>query len=87
MSVEVVLYGAPDCGLCDEAKRVLESQAGAVGFELRTVDISGDEELERRHRQEIPLVTVDGRRAFKFRVDPTELRRRVLAAKASQSTA
>jgi len=43
--------------------------------------------IERRHRQEIPLVTVDGRRAFKFRVDPTELRRRVLAAKASQSTA
>jgi glutaredoxin len=86
MSVEVVLYGAPDCGLCDEAKRVLDSQAAALGFELRTVDISTDDELERRHRHEIPLVTIAGRRAFKYRVDPAELRRRVLAA-TSQSTA
>ena len=45
-----------------------------------TVDISGDDELERRHRHEIPLVTIAGRRAFKYQVDPAELRRRVIAA-------
>ena len=32
MSVEVVLYGAPDCGLCIDAKRVLESQAAVLGY-------------------------------------------------------
>ena len=86
MSVEVVLYSAPDCGLCIDAKRVLESQAAVLGYRLRTVDISGDDELERRHRHEIPLVTIAGRRVFKYQVDPAELRRRVIAA-GSQSTA
>ena len=65
---------------------MLESQAAVLGYRLRTVDISGDDELERRHRHEIPLVTIAGRRAFKYQVDPAELRRRVIAAE-SQSTA
>jgi glutaredoxin len=85
MRVDVVLYTAPGCGLCVEAKHVLDSQADALGFRLQTIDITTDEELERRHREEIPLVTIAGRRAFKYRVDPAELRRRVIAAKA-QST-
>jgi glutaredoxin len=85
MSLEVVLYTAPGCGLCVEAKRVLDAQGDALGYRVQTIDISTDEELERRHREEIPLVTINGRRAFKYRVDPAELRRRVIAAKA-QST-
>jgi glutaredoxin len=80
VTVEVVVYGAQDCSLCDEAKRVLRAQQPALGFELVEVDISGDEELERLHRQEIPVVYVAGRKAFKLRVDPVELMRRVAQA-------
>jgi glutaredoxin len=80
MSVEVVLYGAPGCHLCDVAKDVLEQQRGLLAFELRQVDISGDEELERSYREQIPVVFVDGRKAFKYRVDPLELARRVTSA-------
>jgi glutaredoxin-like protein DUF836 len=75
-----VLYGAPDCHLCDVAKDQLEAQREALGFDLRIVDISGDPDLERLHREKIPVVEVAGRRAFIYRVDPDELRRRVLAA-------
>jgi glutaredoxin len=85
VSVEVVVYGAPDCSLCDEAKRVLRAQQAALGFELVEVDISGDAELELRHREEIPVVFVDGRKAFKYRVDPAELTRRVARAVLSQT--
>ena len=80
MSVEVVLYGAPGCHLCDVAKDVLDRQRKLLGFDLQVVDISGDPELERSYREQIPVVFVDGRKAFKYRVDPLELARRVTAA-------
>ena len=50
-----------------------------VGFELVEVDIGGDEELERRYREWLPVVEVDGRRAFVYHVDVPALRRRLTA--------
>jgi glutaredoxin len=85
VTVPVVIYGAPDCHLCDVAKQVVEAQREALGFELTTVDISGDPDLEARFREQIPVVFVAGRKAFKYRVDPGELARRVVAA--SQTSA
>jgi glutaredoxin len=78
--VDVVLYGAPGCHLCDVAKEQLAAHREALGYELRVVDISGDPDLEAAHRAEIPVVFIAGRKAFKYRVDPAELRRRVLAS-------
>ncbi|HEY0388579.1 MAG TPA: glutaredoxin family protein [Gaiellales bacterium] len=85
MNVEVVLYGAPGCHLCDVAKDVLNRQRELLGFDLRVVDISGDEQLERAYREQIPVVFVAGRKAFIYRVEPLELARRVTSA--SQSPA
>ena len=49
------------------------------------MDISGDPDLEARYREQIPVVFVAGRKAFKYRVEPVELARRVVAA--SQTSA
>jgi glutaredoxin len=80
VTVEVRVYSAAGCHLCDVAKEVLEGERDRLGFELVEVDISGDPALEAAHREEIPVVFVAGRKAFKFRVDAAELRRRVEAA-------
>ena len=80
MSVEVRVYGAPGCHLCDQAKAVIQQERERVDLDLVEIDISGDPELERRYRQHIPVVFVDGHRAFTYRVDPALLRRRVEAA-------
>ena len=48
-----------------------------LGFELELVDIAGDLELEKRYRAEIPVVEVDGRRAFTYFVDAEALRERL----------
>jgi glutaredoxin len=80
MSVAVVLYGAPGCHLCDVAKDLLERQRELLGFQLDMVDISGDPELESAFREQIPVVFVAGRKAFKYHVEPLELARRVAAA-------
>ena len=80
MSVEVRMMGAAGCHLCDEAYHVLVKAREELGFELVQVDISGDPALEAEYREQIPVVFVAGRKAFKFRVDADELRRRVAVA-------
>jgi glutaredoxin len=78
--VEVVVYSAAECHLCDVAKDLLERERARLGFRLTEIDITGDPQLEASHREQIPVVFVAGRKAFKYRVDPAELERRVRAA-------
>ncbi len=75
--IEIVLYGRADCRLCDEAKGVLRRVAAAYPAAIREVDILAAPELDLRFREEIPVVFVEGRKAFKFRVPEGELRRRL----------
>jgi hypothetical protein len=44
-----------------------------------TVDIGGDAELEARYREWLPVVEIDGRRAFAYHVHVDALRRALLA--------
>ena len=48
-------------------------------FELEQVDIGGDPELETAHGEWLPVVEIDGTRAFVYYVDPEALRRKVAA--------
>jgi glutaredoxin len=73
----VRVYSAQGCHLCDSARRVLEQVRAEIPFELEEVDITGDEDLERRYRERIPVVLVDGEEAFTFFVHPDGLRRRL----------
>jgi hypothetical protein len=57
---------------------VREVRAG-VEFELELVDIGGDPELERRYREHLPVVEIDGERAFTYFVDSDALRGRLSA--------
>ena len=73
----VTLYHAAGCHLCESAKRVLDRVRADLPFELEEVDIGGDPELERRYRERIPVVAVDGEEAFTLFVHPDGLRRRL----------
>jgi hypothetical protein len=55
---------------------VREAQS-ELGFELRLVDIEEDPELERRYRAELPVVEVEGEKAFTYFVDLDALRARL----------
>jgi Glutaredoxin-like domain (DUF836) len=50
-----------------------------VGFELALVDVAGDPELEARYREHLPVIEIDGERAFTYFVDREALRRRLTA--------
>lgn len=63
------------CPLCEEAVHVLKKEQERSGFELRVRDITDAPELLAVHRDEVPVVFVDGIKRFIGRVDPTLLRR------------
>jgi glutaredoxin len=75
----VTIYHAAGCHLCESAQRVLAKVRAEIPFELDEVDIGGDPELERRYRERIPVVAVDGEEAFTYFVHPDGLRRRLTA--------
>jgi glutaredoxin len=62
MPSRLVLYGRPDCHLCDEARAGLEAlRSDGLAFQLEEVDIESDDELLRRYLERIPVIEVDGR--------------------------
>jgi glutaredoxin len=65
----VVLYGAPGCHLCEEARLGLQRLAVRTPFMFREVDIHSDPELERKWVFEIPVIEVDGRVVTQAPVD------------------
>jgi glutaredoxin len=74
---KVTLYHAEGCHLCERARGVLESVRADVPFELQEVDIGGDPDLEARFREWLPVVEIDGERAFVYFVDSDAFRRKV----------
>jgi hypothetical protein len=65
---------------------VLESVQAEEPFELEEVDIGGDPDLEARYREWLPVVEIDGERAFTYFVHPDALRRRVAQTPGSEGT-
>jgi glutaredoxin len=69
----IVLFHAQGCHLCDRARDVLDR----VGVPYESVDITGDDALEGRYREWLPVVEIDGARAFVYYVDEAALRRKL----------
>jgi len=63
---EVVLYSRKDCHLCEVVKETLERLVHRAAFTWREVDIDGDEELRKKFNEQVPVVFIDGRKAFKY---------------------
>jgi hypothetical protein len=64
----------------------VEAVRADVGFELEEVDIAGNPDLEARYREWLPVVEIDGERAFTYFVQPDALRRKLAQARGSEET-
>ena len=67
---DVVVYSRAGCHLCAVVKEMLtqiESEGG--DFRWREVDIDDDAELRRQYNDEVPVVFIDGRKAFKYHME------------------
>jgi Glutaredoxin-like domain (DUF836) len=71
----VVLYGRPGCHLCDDARAVVHEVRRRVAFVLQEVDIESDDELFKRYLELIPVLEIEGVKAFELFVDSQQLER------------
>jgi glutaredoxin len=75
----VTLYTRTSCCLCDDAKRVVESARRRINFDLEELDIDSDAELRRSYNDEVPVIAINGAKAFKYRVTEPELLKKLAA--------
>ena len=75
--IEIVLYSKPGCCLCDEVKAQLARLRRAVPFDMSEVNILDDPETFEQFREEIPVVFVNGKKAFKYHLDENDFLRRI----------
>ena len=66
---EVVVYSKPGCCLCDEVKEKLKRLQASRAFNLREVNILEDIEARQKLKEEIPVVFINGKKAFKYYLD------------------
>jgi len=74
------MYSRRRCGLCDEAREVVEGVGRALPLEFEEVFIDGDDDLELRYGIRIPVIEVAGREAFELTVDAETLIQLVTSA-------
>ena len=77
--IRVTLYTRAGCCLCDETKQVLAAARGRAVFELEEIDIDLHPEWSALYHEEVPVIAIDGRKAFKYKVDVDEFLKRLAA--------
>jgi hypothetical protein len=74
----VVLYGRPECHLCEVAREKLDTIAGSPpAFRVEEVNIETDEDLHAAYLERIPVIAVDGEIAGELVIDADSLRARL----------
>ena len=79
--IRVEVYTKRDCCLCEDVKATLLRVRRDIPFELREIDIESAPVLYEAYKERIPFIVIDGRPAFKYRVDEAALRRRLARCK------
>ena len=77
MTAEVLIYSKPGCCLCDRVKEQLRLLARRHNFSVREVNILEDAKAFEQFRAEIPVVFINGEKAFTFHLEESEFVRRL----------
>lgn len=81
----VVVYSRKGCHLCEVVKETLIQLQGEANFQWQEVDIDGDPELRLKYNDEVPVVFIDGRKAFKYRMNGADFLRALAAAETNRN--
>ena len=73
----VVVYSRKGCHLCEVVKESLAKLSRRGGFTWHEIDVDTDAELRHRFNDEVPVVFIDGRKAFKYHMNEQEFLRKL----------
>jgi glutaredoxin len=73
MTAKLTLYTRKDCCLCEEMKTVVRQVGETTALELTEIDIDSSAELQEKFADQVPLLFINGRKAFKYQVSERQL--------------
>ncbi len=82
---DVVVYSRKGCHLCEVVKERLTRLQPRATFRWREVDIDADPELRQRFDVEVPVVFIDGRKAFKCHMEERQFLRALAGREPAKS--
>jgi glutaredoxin len=74
---QVLIYTRKGCHLCEIVKESLVKLERRGLYCWQEVDVDTDDLLRRQFTDEVPVVFIDGRKAFKYRMDEREFLRKL----------
>ncbi len=77
VTIQIDIYSRPNCHLCDEAKDTIERVRRRYPFSVRFINIEEDAALESAYGTEIPVIFINGAKAFKYHVNEADLEKKV----------
>ena len=77
MTWQLTLYTRRDCCLCEEMKEIVRKVAGEFPLNVKEIDVDSEPDLQQQYGSEVPVLFINGRKAFKYRVTEGELRKRL----------
>ena len=75
----VVVYSRKGCHLCEIVKESLTKLSRHASFSWRDIDVDSSPDLRRQYSDEVPVVFINGRKAFKYKMDEREFLRKLQA--------
>jgi glutaredoxin len=79
MKPQVTLYTRAGCCLCDDAKHVIAAARQRADFDYAEIDIDADPDLVRLYTHEVPVITINRRKAFKHKVNIDDFLKKLVA--------
>ncbi|MCI0489073.1 MAG: glutaredoxin family protein [Blastocatellia bacterium] len=73
----VTIYTRPGCHLCEEVKANIRAAGCSDEFVIKEINIDEDPALSERYGYDIPVIFINGVKAFKHRVEPREFKRKL----------
>jgi glutaredoxin len=76
---QVIVYSRKGCHLCEIVKEQLLKLSRRGTFTWQEVDVDTNRDLQREYNDQVPVVFIDGRKAFKYRMDEQEFLKKLSA--------
>ncbi len=76
-TVRITVYSRPGCHLCEAMRDVAVTVARETAATFEELDVDDDPAIAAMYGLEVPVLCIDGVKAFSVRVTPALLRERV----------
>ena len=77
MQIQIDILTKKDCALCDDAKEVVERVLPDFPATLKMIDIESHSDLFEKYKEKIPVVRINGKETFVYKVHEITLRKKL----------